>query len=41
MCQCTLFIVRRGVINVIIVVEFICMDMHHCVMSLKEACSLV
>lgn len=40
-CQCMLFIVIRGVVSIIIVIALICMEVHHCVMSLKEASSLV
>ena len=32
---------QKGVVNIIVVVSLICMDMHHCVVSLQEACSLV
>lgn len=28
-------------IVIVIVIVLICIDMHHCVMSLKEACTLV
>lgn len=33
--------VQKGAVNIIIVVALLCMDMHHCVVSLKDACSLV
>lgn len=32
---------QKGVVSFIIVVALICMDMYHCVVSLKEACLLV
>lgn len=41
MCQCMLFMVRRGVVYIIIVVALICMDIHHCVISLKDTCLIV
>ena len=38
MCQCMIVMVIREVVSIVIVVALICIDMHHYVVWLKEAC---